>query len=33
MRAVIDEDLPVSLTPRFRTRGHTVDHVTSRCKV
>lgn len=27
MRVVIDEDIPASLTPRFRTGGHTVHHV------
>jgi len=27
MRVVIDEDIPASLTPRFRSGGHTVDHV------
>jgi predicted nuclease of predicted toxin-antitoxin system len=27
MRVVIDEDIPASLPPRFRSGGHTVDHV------
>lgn len=27
MRVVIDEDIPASLTPRFRAGGHTVNHV------
>lgn len=27
MRVVIDEDIPASLTPRFRTAGDTVNHV------
>jgi predicted nuclease of predicted toxin-antitoxin system len=27
MRVVIDEDIPASLTPRFRAGGYTVDHV------
>jgi predicted nuclease of predicted toxin-antitoxin system len=27
MKVVIDEDIPPSLTPRFRVGGHTVDHV------
>ena len=27
MRVVIDEDIPASLTSRFRTGGHTVSHV------
>jgi len=27
MRVVIDEDIPASLTPRFRIGGHTVNHV------
>jgi len=27
MRVVIDEDIPASLTSRFRAGGHTVDHV------
>ena len=27
MRVVIDDDIPASLTSRFRTGGHTVSHV------
>lgn len=27
MRVVIDEDIPASLTTRFRVAGHSVDHV------
>lgn len=27
MRVVIDEDIPASLTPRFRASGDTVNHV------
>ena len=27
MRVVIDEDIPASLTPRFRVGGHTANHV------
>ena len=27
MRVVIDEDIPIGLTPRFRAPGHSVNHV------